>query len=662
MRRSTRISALFSLFRAGSFGAIALAATVSCSDSTSPRSFHDDAVFIEDFVPDSLKLASLAQPLGNLGSFSADVLVAPGTARSSFLASGGYTVSTVPWNPESIPNMVPDSVKDDGFLADVQLGFDFNFYGKNYSTVNVYSNGFLLFGPGVLDPRRLGFNKGGPIPNAALPNNIIAFAWMDWRPDFVKDGIRWERRGTAPNRRFVLQFNNVPEFSRFGTPGILMSQVILSEGTNEITIYTNTLTSNTTGMTVTQGIENADGTKALWADSVVIDPATGAKSSRVQAMTVSSLGRFTLSNDAIKFSPPGPPRVAPPANIVVPTTPPATSGEGRLAFASGFGTCDAAVNPGVASATGNSAIVSLVGVRSDDATLALDAPYKKGVTQITWTATDADGLVGSAIQTVTVVDQENPLLAIPEDITADNDPGLPSAVVAAGSASAEDNCHEVKISSARSDGAASGAPYIVGLTKITWTATDASGNIASAVQSITVKDVEAPSLTAPANFTVDATSPSGVIVFFSLESHDNVAVTTLACTPLSGSKLPIGENPISCTAYDAAGNHTSASFVVSVTNAPIQTRNLIAEIQALGLSDGLAYPLINQLLAALDGDGNACKKMDDFLDLLSKKGGAELSAADMASFRNEAIRICNVMACPPSAKRGAKPQLSPSGP
>jgi len=670
MRRSTSISALFSLLRAGSTGAIALAAIVSCSDSTGPGRLHDDASFFEDFVPDSLKLASLAQPLGNgtllatAGSISADMRVAPGAAFSSSVSSGGYTVAHVPFNTESIPEIwAPDTVRDDGWIGDVNLGFDFNFYGKNYSTVNIYSNGFLMFGQGIPDPRRVGFNKGGPIPSANVPNNIIAFAWMDWVPDtlHVKGGIRWARRGDAPNRRFVLQFNNVPEYSKFGTPGILMSQVVLTEGSNEITIYTNTLTSNTTGMTVTQGIENADGTKALWADSVIIDAATGAKSSRVQAVTVSPLGRFTLSNDAIRFSPPGPPRVAPPANIVVPTTPPASSGEGRLSFASGFGTCDAAVNPGVATATGNSDIVSLVGVRSDDATLALDAPYKKGMTSITWTATDADGLTGTAIQTVTVVDQENPLLAIPTDITADNDPGLPSAVVAAGSASAQDNCHEVKLSSARSDGAASGAPYMVGLTKITWTAADPSGNIASAVQSITVKDVEAPSLTAPANFTVDATSPSGVIVFFSLESHDNVAVSSLSCTPLSGSRLPIGDNPITCTAYDAAGNHTSASFVVSVTNAPIQTRNLIAELQALGLSDGLAYPLINQLRAALDGDGNACKKMDDFLDLLSKKGGAEISPEEMASFRNEAIRICTVMACPPSVKRGSKPQLSPSG-
>jgi hypothetical protein len=302
--------------------------------------------------------------------------------------------------------------------------------------------------------------------------------------------------------------------------------------------------------------------------------------------------------------------------------------------------------------------VSLVGVRSDDATLALDAPYKKGVTSITWTATDADGLTGTAIQTVTVVDQENPLLAFPADITADNDPGLPSAVVAVGSASAEDNCHEVTVSSARSDGAASGAPYMVGLTKITWKATDASGNIATAVQSITVKDVEAPSLTAPANYTVDATSPKGAAVNFSLQSHDNVAVTLVACVPLSGSTLPIGENPITCTAYDAAGNHTSASFVVWVTSAPIQTMNMIAEIQGLGLSDGLANPLINQLRAALEGDGNSCKKLEDFLFLLSKKNGGEISDAENTILRNEALRVMNVLGCPPYAAR-TKPQLSP---
>ena len=648
MRRSTTISAFFSLLRAGSTGAIALAAILSCSDSTGPRQLHDNAVFFEDFVPDSLKLASLAQPLGNLNSISADLLFAPGASFSSSVSSGGYTVSHVEWKPDTIPNIwAPDSVKDDGWIGDVNLGFDFNFYGKNYHTVNVYSNGFLMFGQGIKDPRGLGFNKGGPIPNAALPNNIIAFGWMDWVPDtaHVKGGIRWARRGEAPNRRFVLQFNNVPEFAKFGkTPGYVLSQVVLTEGSNEITIYTYQLYSNTLGMTITQGIENADGTKALWADSVVINAQTGKKSSRVQALAVSPDGNFRLDMDAIRFSPPGPPRVAAPANILVPTTPPAASGEGRLAFASGFGTCDAAVNPGVASATGNSDIVSVVGVRSDDASLALDAPYKKGVTQITWTATDADGLVGRAIQTVTVFDKENPLLAIPADITADNDPGLGSAVVAAGSASAEDNCHEVKISSARSDGAASGAPYKVGLTKITWTATDGSDNIASAVQSITVKDVEAPSLTARGSYSVNATTPSGAVVDFSLESHDNVAVSSLVCTPLSGSTLPIGDNPVSCTAYDAAGNHTSVSFVVSVNNAPIQTMSLIRRIQGLGLGNGVTNPLVNQLRAALDGQGNACKKMGDFLDLLSKKGG-DISDREMADIRDEAFRIMSVMAC-----------------
>jgi len=159
-----------------------------------------------------------------------------------------------------------------------------------------------------------------------------------------------------------------------------------------------------------------------------------------------------------------------------------------------------------------------------------------------------------------------------------------------------------------------------------------------------LKDVEAPSLTARGSYSVNATTPSGAVVDFSLESHDNVAVSSLVCTPLSGSTLPIGDNPVSCTAYDAAGNHTSVSFVVSVNNAPIQTMSLIRRIQGLGLGNGVTNPLVNQLRAALDGQGNACKKMGDFLDLLSKKGG-DISDREMADIRDEAFRIMSVMAC-----------------
>jgi hypothetical protein len=82
-------------------------------------------------------------------------------------------------------------------------------------------------------------------------------------------------------------------------------------------------------------------------------------------------------------------------------TPPANVSAGTDA-----GSCEAAgVDPGTATATDNCA-VSVQGVRGDSQPL--NAPYPKGTTTITWTATDASGHTSSAQQTVTVVDDDPP--------------------------------------------------------------------------------------------------------------------------------------------------------------------------------------------------------------------------------------------------------------
>jgi HYR domain len=658
MRRSTRISAFFSLLRAGSAGAVAAATILSCSDSTGPQPLNDHIVAVEDFVPGSLKLADLTLASGTLlaapVAILGDLLAPPGTALFSTVIGGGYVVSKVPFAPESYPEIIPgDTVYDDGFLPDVDLGFSFNFYGINYSKVNVYSNGFLMFGPGIKDPSGLGFYKGGPIPNAKLPNNIIAFAWTDWQPQLVKDGIRYARRGTAPHRRFILQFNNVPEYSRFGTPkGWLLSQVVLEENTNVITIYTNHMNFTVLGQVVTQGIENADGTKAAWADSVR-DSVTQKMNSRVQ-------GVYTLTNDAVQFTPPGPPVVTAPADKTVMTTPPSTGGS-SFALVSRVGTCNGVINPGVATATDDGVVKSIVGVRSDDPTLALDAPYPKGVTTITWTATDGDGMTGTATQTITVVDKENPWIAAPANDSADNDPHLPSAVVSVGSAQAADNCTDVKVSSTRSDGATLPltAPFMVGITTITWTATDGSGNTASATQSIKVRDVEAPSLTVPLNITVDATGPNGAVVNYQLNATDNVAVTSTTCTTVSGATFPIGASSVTCTAADAAGNKsTPGTFEVIVRDAPTEEQNLIKYILGLGMSSGTTNPLVNQLQAAFDssvGDNHvACVKMNDFVGMVGKKG-REILDGPASYITGQAIQIMTVLKC---SRTGAHPQLA----
>jgi hypothetical protein len=73
------------------------------------------------------------------------------------------------------------------------------------------------------------------------------------------------------------------------------------------------------------------------------------------------------------------------------------------------GQCSANVNPGIATATDNCLGVTVTGVRSDN--LALNAPYPRGTTTITWKATDAAGNMSTCLQTVTVTNP-NPAVTI----------------------------------------------------------------------------------------------------------------------------------------------------------------------------------------------------------------------------------------------------------
>jgi HYR domain len=239
-------------------------------------------------------------------------------------------------------------------------------------------------------------------------------------------------------------------------------------------------------------------------------------------------------------------------------------------------------------------------------------------------------------------------------VTVGNDPGANYAVVVVSSPTATDNCGEVNINGTRSDGKPIDAPYPVGVTTITWTATDAAGNTQTATQTVTVLDIEAPVwdvLTTASVWTVNATSPNGAVVNFdNVPVHDNVGVTSRSCEPASGSSFPIGTTQITCTASDAAGNSSSISLSVVVVDAHEQIGNLIDRIEAMNLPDGTVEPLVNQLLTAFDqtADGSAaCKKMYDFMSMVQKKD-SNISTGDVAYMLSEASRILSVMGCAPA--------------
>ena len=564
MRRSTEFSALRSLFRSVTAGALVLATILSCSDSTSPTKGLDGIIRVKVNtigvdVPDSLKEAIAAQesvlsaPMSLAANFmnptSAVSSLSAGAGCSSGGAFAGYNESRVTFRQEASPAFAPYPITPDSYIpaSFVPLGFSFNFQGTNYDNVNVFTNGFLLFGAVPPLPGD-GFFRGGLIPNSLNPNNLIAFAWTDWQPEVVPDGIRYETRVTDGKRRFILEFNNIPEYSsaskigaiKLGV-GYLTAQVVLYEGSNNIEIHTSTFNLTNSNNRYTQGIENAAGTLAMY-DSIQ-NPTTLLWVPRVAKFFT----KIRLTEDAVRFSP------------------------------------------------------------------------------------------------IATKDEQAPSITAPDAISQGNDPTLASAVVALGLPLASDNCGDPTISSVRSDGAAIDAPYPVGVTTVTWTATDAAGNKASATQMVTVLDIEPPvfpsSISArfasQSSLSFNATSPSGALVIYRVNATDNVGVTSLVCEPASGTQFPIGNTSVSCTAGDAAGNTASEQFNVHVASADEMLAALLASLAELNLPNGTKQPLYNQLKNANGGE-LSCNKLSDFIGLVGKKqstvGAATTSLISQASW------------------------------
>jgi uncharacterized repeat protein (TIGR01451 family) len=110
--------------------------------------------------------------------------------------------------------------------------------------------------------------------------------------------------------------------------------------------------------------------------------------------------------------------------------------------------------------------------------------FPKGVTTLTYSATDAHGNTGTATQTVTVVDNTPPTISCQADIIADFDAGAGGAVVTYTAPVGTDNCPGATTSQIA--GLASGATFPLGTTTNTFRVTDAAGNTAQCSFKVTV--------------------------------------------------------------------------------------------------------------------------------------------------------------------------------
>jgi len=198
--------------------------------------------------------------------------------------------------------------------------------------------------------------------------------------------------------------------------------------------------------------------------------------------------------------------------------------------------------------------------------------FNVGVTTVTYTATDPAGNITVADFDITVNDASPPVLTnIPVDMVQDNDADACSAVVTWAAPLAADNCSVIMTSSHNP-----GDNFDVGVTTVTYTATDPSGNSTAVNFDITVNDALPPLV---ANMPVDmaqdndADACGAVVTWTAPLATDNCSVT-MTSSHNPGDFFDVGVTTVIYTAEDLGGNLVSKSFTITIEdqNEPVFTR------------------------------------------------------------------------------------------
>ena len=178
------------------------------------------------------------------------------SVTGSVLQNATYDVSDEPYSWVDATPGTAITLTDDGTI-NIPMGFNFQFYDIGYDNITVSANGIVI--PGTNSTGAYVWANDS-IPDSDAPNNLIAPYWDDLDPS--AGGMIYSLLdGTAPNRRFIISWVDIPHRNTTGTASF---QVILEESSNNIifqyqdTDFGNTLYNN--GISATVGVEDVTGT------------------------------------------------------------------------------------------------------------------------------------------------------------------------------------------------------------------------------------------------------------------------------------------------------------------------------------------------------------------------------------------------------------------
>lgn len=166
-----------------------------------------------------------------------------------------YIVKSIPYAPYAYTTPTGNEINsiyiDDQFSAAFNSPFPICFYGSTFNQFIVGSNGVLTFDAAVAGCKNA-YKVSQPIPfegafscsdiaGPRYPKFAIMGAYYDIDPSIISTSpnrkIEWRIEGTAPCRRLVVSFSEIPLFGTGCTSLLASQQIIVHEATGLVDIF-----------------------------------------------------------------------------------------------------------------------------------------------------------------------------------------------------------------------------------------------------------------------------------------------------------------------------------------------------------------------------------------------------------------------------------------
>jgi sugar lactone lactonase YvrE len=151
---------------------------------------------------------------------------------------------------------------EQGIFDAIPIPFDFRFYTKQYNKAYVCLNGYISFSESEKYYRK---SNVAFLPDlGSSPSASIVCGGTGFAADVNNTSVRYFTNGVAPNRKFVIEYDLVLN-TNYVTP--YKAQVVLHEGSNQISIILDTLNTNPHYYNGAMGIQSEVASKGQCVDN-----------------------------------------------------------------------------------------------------------------------------------------------------------------------------------------------------------------------------------------------------------------------------------------------------------------------------------------------------------------------------------------------------------